>query len=283
MNTVRQIVVPFHQVPFGLLWKNRATIRKNGWHTVFTFFRRWSVKIQIPLLLTLVVDFAGFWNPWGTRRHMAYVKAEFDDKGNMLKIVGYDFDAIMITDGPTPDFWEQATPSVMVVVTAEDKDGVVYVRSIKELRPGIVNPETGQSGNEIEESIPGTWANPGESMTEAAKRAMQKSGYTVPDGIEFKIQGWQVANRQWVQTPFPTVSAPFRGEQTIVVLDDDVIMRGEAHPINLFPKTMDSLVKASLWDFAQENGHISPVPVQTLLDRIKELERQLTDRSGFEA
>lgn len=271
MNT-RQIVIPFHRVPFGLLWKNRATIKKNGWHAVVTLFRTRTIKMQIPLWLTLVFDFAGFWNPWGTRRHMAYVKAEFDDLGTMLKIVEYNFDAIVITDGPTNEFWGHATPSVMVVITGEGKDGT-YVRSVKEARPVIVSPATGISGGEIEESIPGTWANSGESMIDAALRAMKKSGFTVPKEVTPQIEGWQNANRQWVETAFPTVSMPFAGEQTIVVLDDDIIMRGGAHRIDQFPDTKDSLVKASLWDYAQNHGHISPVPVKDLMDRIAELEQ----------
>lgn len=275
MNT-RQIVIPFHQVPFGLLWKNRATIKKNGWHAVVTLFRTWTLKIAISLWLTVLVDFAGFWNPWGTRRHMAYVKAEFDETGQMVKIVEYNFDAIVITDGPTSEFWGQATPSVMVVITGQRKDGT-YIRSIKEARPVIVSPTTGKAGGEIEESIPGTWANPGEDMIAAALRAMKKSGFAVPEGVTPRIEGWQVANRQWVETSFPTVSMPFAGENTIVVLDDDIIMRGGAHRIDQFPKTKDSLVKASLWDYAHNHNHISPVPVHELYARIAELEHQLEE------
>lgn len=274
---IKQIVIPYYQVPFGLLWKNRAIIKKNGWHAVFTLFRKFTFKVQIPLLFTLVFDFAGFWNPFGTRRHMAYVKAEFDASGNMLKITEYSFDAIVITDGPTPKFWGHATPSVMVVITGEGKDGI-YVRSIKETRPVIVNPETGLTGNEIEESIPGAWANAGESMIDAALRAMKKNGFTVPNAVIPLVEGYQDSNRQWVETVFPTVSMPFAGEHTIVVLDDDIIMRGGAHRIDQFPDTKDSLVKASLWDYAQNHGHISPVPVQRLLDRISELESQLTSK-----
>lgn len=274
MNTVRQIVVPFHMVPLALLWKARATIQKNGWHPVFTFFRLWSIKIQIPLWLTLVVDITGFWNPWGTRRHMAYVKAEFNERKEFVRIVSYDFDAIVVTDGPTAQFWGHATPSVMVVVSAEGRDGT-YVRSIKEARPVIVNPETLKSGFEIEESIPGAWANAGEAMTDAALRAMKKSGFAVPEGVIPQIEGWQCGNRQWVETVFPTVSMPFSGENTIVVLDDDVIMRGDAHRIDQFPDTSDALVKASLYDYAKNHGHISPVPVQQLLDEITELKARL--------
>lgn len=274
MNTVKQIVIPFHEVPFDLLWENRATIKKNGWHAVATLFSTWTIKVQIPLWLTLIFDIAGFWNPWGTRRHMAYVKAEFNDAGQMVKVVEYNFDAIVITDGPTSEFWGHATPSVMVVITGEGKDGV-YVRSVKEARPVIVNPVTGKAGGEIEESIPGTWANAGEDMIAAALRAMKKSGFAVPQGVTPQIEGWQVANRQWVETSFPTVSMPFAGENTIVVLDDDIIMRGGAHRIDQFPDTKDSLVKASLYDYLRNHGHISPVPVKELTDRIAELEAQL--------
>lgn len=265
-----QRVVPLHKVPFGILWENRAKIKKFGWHIVLTFFRTWSVKVQIPLWLMAVVDVAGFWNPFGTRRRMAYVKVEI----NSGKIVEYDFDAIVITDGPTEEFWGRANPSVMVVISGEAKDGV-YVRSVKEHRPVLANPKTLQTGGEIEESIPGTWSNLGESMIEAARRAMDKNGFTVPDGVNPEIEGWQNSNRQWVETEFPTVSMPYAGEHTIVVLDDDIIMRGDAHRIDQFPKTADSLVKGSLWDYAQNRGHISPVPVQNLLDRIEELEHQL--------
>ncbi len=270
MNT--QIVIPFHKVPFNLLWKNRATIGKNGWHAVVTLFRRWTIKVQIPLWLTVLVDFAGFWNPWGTRRHMAYVKV--DENGN---VVEYNFDAIVISDGPTPEFWGHATPSVMVVVTGEGKDGL-YVRSVKELRPVIVNPDTGKAGREIEESIPGTWANAGEDMADAAIRALKKSGFAVPANVTPQIEGWQVANRQWVETAFPTVSVPFAGENTILVLDDDTIMRGGAHRLDQFPDTKDSLVKAGLWDFAQNHGHVSPVPVSQLYEEIERLKRELESK-----
>ncbi len=275
MNT-KQIVIPFYQVPFALLWKARNTISKNGWKAVVVLFRKWTVKVSMPLWLTFIADFAGFWNPWGTRRHMAYVQAEFDGAGKMLKIVEYNFDAIVISDGPTPTFWGHATPSVMVVITGE-KDGMIYVRSVKELRPVIVNPVTGVAGNEIEESIPGAWANKGESMIDAALRSMKKSGFAVPAGVIPQIEGWQVANRQWVETAFPVVSMPYAGENTIVVLDDDIIMRGGAHRIDQFPETKDSLVKASLWDYARNHGLVSPVPVQPLLNEIAELRKQLAE------
>jgi hypothetical protein len=274
MNTIKQIVIPFNNVPFSLLWKNRATIQKNGWHAVITLFRKKTIKIAMPIWVTLIAEFSGFWNPWGTRRHMAYVKAECDESGKVTKIVEYNFDAIVISDGPTAEFWGNATPSVMVVITGEGKDGT-YVRSVKELRPVIVNPLTGVAGGEIEESIPGTWANAGEDMIDAARRAMKKSGFAIPEGVIPQIEGWQDANRQWVATSFPTVSMPYAGENTIVVLDDDIIMRGGAHRLDQFPDTKDSLVKASLWDYAQNHGHISAVPVQQLLDQIQELKSKL--------
>lgn len=271
-----QIVVPFHNVPFKILWANREKIKKYGWHVYVVLFRKWTIRVRIPLWMSLIFDVAGFRNPFGVRRRVAYVKIN-TDKNN--EISEYDFDMVAIADGPTSDFWGHATPSVMVVVSGEGEDGT-YIRSIKESRPMIVNPHTMEAGNETEESIPGAWAQGGESSIEAAKRAMEKSGFTFAKGVEPQVVGHQCANRQWVETAFPTVSMPYVGEQSILVLDDDVIMRGGAHRIDEFPATKDSLVKASLWDFSCANGHISPKPVQVYLDRIAELEKELDCLKG---
>ena len=243
---LRQVVVPFNQVPMHLV-EEALKATEHRWNPVIDESGR-IMGSHAP--------------KYGSEMRYAYVMAEVDEETDEVKeIVKFQFDQMIRKDGPIDDPYDHATPNAMAVVVEESPDGY-YVWAVEEWRPAIYDHQQKKQGVLVT-GVTGGWAktvgaNP---VDTALEELIAETGIEVEQG-SVEVINIHSPNRATVETCNEVVLAIFKskGERQ---LDGSHEVIGDQFPIRLdkFPVGPDALVNSALWAVAMHLGCVSAKPV----------------------